>query len=103
MAAEVTYHDRTLVISTEQIVKTGWVQTASVRLACPASMAVGDVERAFKRVLDRGVTNGGWPPPVGHWSTIEMTVFVIDDGRHEFVASLMHGQPEIFVAWVEDR
>jgi hypothetical protein len=102
MAAEVTYHDRTLIVSLKQIVKTDWVPLHRVRLACPAPMAVGDVERAFKRVLDRGGENGGWPPPVGHW-LVDDNVFVIDDGRHEFVASLMHGQYEIFVAWVEER
>jgi hypothetical protein len=29
--------------------------------------------------------------------------FVLCDGRHEYVARLMHGQTEILVAWVAPR
>ncbi len=100
MTPQATYHDRSLVVPRSHVVKTAWVATSRVHLAHPAPMAVGDVDRAFQRVLHRGPENGGWPPPVGYW---DGETFILTDGRHEYLATLMHGQRELFVAWVEEQ
>jgi hypothetical protein len=94
---DVFAEDRSMRVGPNQVVVTGWVDVEQVQLACRARMAVGDVDRAFQRVLQRGEC-GGWPPPVGYWAEGR---FVLTDGRHEYLACLMHGHARMFVAWVE--
>lgn len=89
--------DRSLIVKPGQQVRTGYVAIFDCVLACRERMAVGDVDRAFQRVLQLG-DNSMWPCPNGHW---EAGRFVIEDGRHEFVASLMLGKSHILVAWIE--
>lgn len=96
MSAEVVRIDRSLSIDRHQTVKTGWIPIHTVKLACTVPMSMGDVDRAYQRVLNNGP--GSWPPPVGHF---DGGAFVLSDGRHEFVARLMLGQQEMFVAWVD--
>jgi hypothetical protein len=97
MTPEATYHDRSFIVPRGATVASAWIQHHIIRFAHHGAIAIGDVERAFQRVLHRGPENGGWPPPVGYW---DGGTFVLCDGRHEFIASLMHGQCELFVAWV---
>jgi hypothetical protein len=59
--------------------------------------ALGDVDRAFQRVLQLG-DSSMWPCPNGHWDGER---FVIEDGRHEYIASLMLGRTHLLVAWTE--
>jgi hypothetical protein len=61
-------------------------------------MAVGDLDRAYQRLLQTAPAQP-WPPPVGRW---EGERFVIHDGRHTYVAALMLGFESIFVAWLEE-
>ena len=88
--------DRTLAIGPGQTVKTGYVETHRIKLACRDRMAVGDVEAAYRRQLSLG-DQQAWPCPVGEW---EGNLFVIHDGRHQYVAALMLGLTHILVAWV---
>lgn len=91
--------DRSLVISRHQHVRTGWVPIHRVQLACAAAMSIGDVDQALRKIVNNG--DGSWPPPVGYWLDDQQT-FCLTDGRHEWVARIMRGQRELFVAWVEE-
>jgi len=91
--------DRTMVVPAGKTVKTDYVRIDNVRLACRERMAVGDVAAAYQRVLQfSGGGNQAWPCPTGFWDGER---FVIQDGRHEYVASLMIGLEYILVAWVD--
>lgn len=59
-------------------------------------MAVGDVDRSYQRLIQQAPAQS-WPPPVGHW---EGETFVVEDGRHEYIASVMLGYSHLFVAWI---
>jgi len=66
-------------------------------LACRARMAVGDVSNAFQKLLQCG-SGTPWPCVRGYWRD---KTFVIEDGRHEYIASLMLGKEFILVAWID--
>ena len=89
--------DRQLTVPPGRIVRTGYVEIFSVRPACRERMAVGDVGAAFQKVLQAG-PDQHFPCPYGHW---ELNTFVIMDGRHEWLARIMHGNSHILVAWLE--
>ena len=89
--------DRSLLVAPGQVVRTGYVDVFKCRLACRDRIAVGDVGEAYQKLLQVG-NQSVWPCPNGHW---EGDVFVIADGRHEWLASVMLGRGEVFVAWVE--
>lgn len=95
MTAATYAEDRSLVIPPNYIVTTGYVAIHKVRLACRERMAVGDVGAAYQRLLQLG-DGQRWPCPNGYW---EGDTFVIKDGRHEYVASLMLGKERLLVAW----
>jgi uncharacterized cupin superfamily protein len=90
--------DRSLVVSREYVVKTRFVSVSQIDLMCTDRMSVGDVAQAYQKALQMGEC-GSWPPPVGYWSKTDGR-FKLTDGRHEFVARLMLGHRELFVAWV---
>jgi hypothetical protein len=90
--------DRSLVVLPGQIVRTGYVPIHQIKLACRDRMAVGDVERAHNRQLQLGSAQA-WPCPTGQW---DGEWFEIRDGRHAYVAALMHGMTHLLVAWVEN-
>ena len=93
--------DRQLVVPPGQRVATGYVPVDQVRLACHDRMAVGDVERPYQRRIQLAPAQP-WPPPVGAWKGEgEQLRFVIEDGRHDYVAALMLGYEWILVAWLE--
>lgn len=101
MAAVAFAVDRSLLVRPGERIRTAWVDVERVSLACKARMAVGDVAAAYQRLLQQGDA-AAWPPPNGHWLGDEAAGrFVIEDGRHEYVASLMLGRERILVAWVE--
>jgi hypothetical protein len=89
--------DRSMAVPPGNIVRTARVPVEDIVLACRDRMAVGDVDRAFRQRLQLG-DRQPWPCPRGHWRGDR---FVLEDGRHEFVATLMLGHPSILVAWVE--
>lgn len=92
--------DRHLIVPQGWIVKTGYVDVFKCRLACRERMAVGDVSHAFSKRLAHG-SNQPFPPPNGRW---EDDHFIIHDGRHQWVASIMLGLEYILVAWLaEDK
>lgn len=90
--------DRHLLVAPGAHIATGYVPIHKVRMACRERMAVGDVEAAFRRLLQT-LPAQEWPPPNGHW---EGDTFVVHDGRHAYVASLMLGVEHLLVAWVID-
>lgn len=97
-----TYHDRTMLVPPNHVVRSGWVDIHRIRLACDTRMSVGDVSDAYAKVLHNGAANGAWPPPFGEWDREEEGVFILLDGRHEMLARLMHGQKKLFIAWLEE-
>lgn len=56
------------------------------------------VERKHRKILQQGDA-AKWPPVVGHWVGER---FSVDDGRHEYLATLMSERSKIFVAWLEN-
>lgn len=89
--------DRGLAVPLGALVVTAYVPIHRIRMACRERMAVGDVDRAYQRLL-QSAPSQPWPPPVGSW---EGETFVVADGRHAYVAALMLGFAALFVAWVE--
>lgn len=89
--------DRSMAVPPGALVKTDYVAVEDVVLACRERMSVGDVDRAYQKRLQLG-DHQSWPPPRGHW---QGSRFILEDGRHEFVAVLMLGLPKLLVAWVE--
>ena len=96
--------DRTILVPAGSLVRTGYVKIHRIRLANKTRIGVGDVDVAFRRRLQLGDYQP-WPPPVGYWETDPDggRNFVILDGRHEFIATLMLGFETIFVAWIDEN
>jgi hypothetical protein len=90
--------DRSMRVPPGMVVRTGYVSVWKCQLGSRASMAVGDVADAHRRLLQLG-PDTLWPCINGEWSGSE--VFVIHDGRHEYIASLMLGRAYVLVAWLE--
>ena len=93
------YEDRSLLVPPGQLVRTAYVDVRRCEMACRERMSIGDVKFAYEKLLQCG-SNSPWPCPRGHW---EGDSFVIVDGRHEFIASLMLGRSHVLVAWVEAK
>ena len=91
--------DRAMLIEPGHVVRTGYVPVFDCILANRERMAVGDVDRAYQRVLQQGARSQ-WPCPNGRWDA-DTGRFVILDGRHEWIASVMLGKSHVLVAWVE--
>lgn len=89
--------DRCLRVPAGHLVKTGLVDVFKVRLANRARMAVGDFDRAYQKRLQTGADHP-FPCPNGVW---DGEVFVIHDGRHEWLAAVALGHERILVAWLE--
>ena len=99
MTAQPILHaeDRSFAVPPGAVIRTDYVDVFRCRLGCRARMAMGDVNTAYQRRLQLAHSQP-WPCPKGHW---DGDVFVIEDGRHDWVASVMLGQSHILVAWVE--
>jgi hypothetical protein len=88
--------DRSIAVPPGHVVKTGYVSVWRVRLGCRERMAIGDVNQAYQRRLQLAGRQP-WPCPRGYWDGEE---FVIEDGRHEYVAAVMLGYDHLLVAWL---
>jgi hypothetical protein len=88
--------DRSMVVQPEQLVETAWVDVDNCVLGCRERMDFAAIERAGRMLLQLGAAQS-WPPIVGHWREQR---FVVDDGRHEFLAALALGRTRLFVAWL---
>ena len=93
-----TSADRSMTVPPGHVIKTGYVDVFKVRLAQRERMAVGDVDRAFQKRIQLG-SSQPWPSPRGYWDGEQ---FVIVDGRHEWIATVMLGHEYILVAWLEE-
>lgn len=91
-----TIEDRSIAVPPGYVVQTGYVEIYRIRLACRERMAIGDVDRAYQRQLQLG-EHQAWPCPRGHW---DGDIYVLVDGRHSYVATLMLGFEHLLVAWV---
>jgi hypothetical protein len=91
--------DRSMSVQPHQKVETGWVDINVCILGSHSRMSPEAVEKKYRTLLQNGEA-ATWPPIVGHW---EGNTFVVDDGRHEFIASLMLGRTKTFVAWLVDQ
>jgi hypothetical protein len=91
--------DRAFRVSANETVKVEWVDIDRCQLGNRTPMSPEAVEKKWRTLLNN---NGEecWPPVRGRW---EGDRFVILDGRHHYVASLMFGRTEILVAWKEPR
>jgi len=85
-----------MLVPTGALILTRYVEIDAVKLACRERMSMGDLEVAYRKIVQLG-EHEQWPCPVGHW---EDNRFVITDGRHQFVAALMLGRTHILVAWI---
>lgn len=88
--------DRSLLVQSGQVVKTAYVDIWQCRMANRERMAVGDVDRAYQKLLQLGDCSA-WPCPNGRW---EGETFWVHDGRHELIAALMLGRTHLLVAWL---
>jgi hypothetical protein len=92
----VVAEDRSMCVQPHQLVRTAWVDIDLCRLGFRMPMSPEAVEKKFRRLLNIGEC-APWPPVVGHW---EGERFVIDDGRHDYLAALMLGRDKLFVCWL---
>ena len=88
--------DRSMCVQPHQTVEVRWVHVDRCVLGCRDRMTPESVEKKYRMLLQQG-TAMPWPPIVGHWRG---DTFVVDDGRHEYLASLMLGKEHILVAWL---
>jgi hypothetical protein len=91
--------DRSMCVQPDQIVRTAWVDIDLCKLGCRVPMSPEAVEKKFRRLLNLGDA-APWPPIVGHW---EEERFLVDDGRHDYLATLMLGRERLFVCWLDQR
>jgi hypothetical protein len=89
--------DRSMCVQPHQLVRTAWVDIDLCRLGFRMPMSPEAVEKKFRRLLNIGEC-APWPPVVGHW---EGERFVVDDGRHDYLAALMLGRDKLFVCWLD--
>lgn len=92
-----TAEDRTMKVEPGQSVSTAWVPIEKCVLGNRARMSPEAVEAKYRRLLCQGDA-AVWPPMTGFWR--EDGRFIVCDGRHEYVASLMLGRASVFVAWL---
>lgn len=82
----------------DQIVRTQWIDIDQAKLGSRVPMAVASLEKKAQKLINLGPDVAPWPPIVGHWSDDR---FVVWDGRHEYLSSLMLGRERLFVCWLE--
>jgi hypothetical protein len=89
--------DRSMCVQPDQVVRTAWIDIDLCKLGFRLPMSPEAVEKKFRRLLNLG-DGAPWPPIVGHW---EGERFLVDDGRHDYLAALMIGREKLFVCWLE--
>ena len=90
--------DRSLCVQPKEVVKTAWINIDLCVLGNRTRMTPEAVEKKWRMLLQQG-EGARWPCPNGYWR--EDGRFVVCDGRHEYLASLMHGREQLLVAWLE--
>jgi hypothetical protein len=89
--------DHSMCVQPHQVVRTAWVDTDLCKLGFRLPMSPEAVEKKFRKLLNIGDCSP-WPPIVGHW---EGERFIVDDGRHDYLAALMMGRDKLFVCWLD--
>ena len=80
-----------------------YVPIDRIRLGSKKPVAIGDVNDKYQLILQNRPACI-FPCPVGFWDGAQEDAasrFVIQDGRHSYIAYLMHGYESILVAWIE--
>ncbi len=90
--------DRSMCVQPYQVVQTASVDIDLCKLGFRSPMSPEAIEKKFRRLLNLGDC-APWPPIVGHW---ENERFLVDDGRHDYLAALMLGREQVFVCWLQD-
>jgi hypothetical protein len=88
--------DRSMCVQPGEGVTADWIDIDCCRLGSRVQMSPEAVEKKFRKLLQQDQA-GSWPPIVGHWNGAR---FVVDDGRHEYLAALMIGRARLFVCWL---
>lgn len=88
--------DRSTRVPPGRTVATGYVDVFKVRLACRERMAVGDVGAAYQKAIQLGDAEQ-FPCPTGYWDGER---FILQDGRHHWVACVMLGKSHMLVSWL---
>ena len=91
--------DRSMSVQPGQVVRTAWIPIDDCVLGSRGNISPAAVERSAQRLVCLGEC-APWPPIVGHRR--EDGRFSVDDGRHEYLASLMLGRERVFVAWLSE-
>jgi hypothetical protein len=94
--------DRSMQVQPHETVRVAWVSVDRCRLGSRMPLSPEAVEKKWRKLLVQDQA-ASWPPLVGHWPDGPDGSFQVDDGRHEFVASLMRGREEVLVAWITPR
>lgn len=94
-----TAEDRSMLVRPGQVPKAGWVDVWQCRFDCMDPLSVEDVRAKARRLLQLPDDAQPWPPPRGYWDGED--VFVIRDGRHQYLATVARGYRQILVAWLE--
>ena len=89
--------DRSMCVQPSQVVQTAGADIDLCKLGYRVPMSSEAVEKKFRRLLN--LKCAPWPPIVGHW---EGGRFLVDDGRHDYLAALMLGRDKVFVCWLHD-
>ena len=89
--------DRSMCVQPDQTVRTAWIDIDLCKLGGRVPMSPEAVEKKFRRLLNLDQA-APWPPIVGHWRGER---FLVDDGRHDYLAALMLGRERLFVCWLE--
>lgn len=91
--------DRSLYVKRNQLVKTAQIDIDCCKLGSRVGMSPEAVEKKYRKLLCQGDDAACQPPIIGHW---EGDRFIVQDGRHQYLATLMLGRDQIFVAQLED-
>jgi hypothetical protein len=91
--------DRSIAVPPGWLPVTGYVPIHKIKMVCRERMAIGDLDRAYQKRLQAG-ENQPWPCPTGKWDD---ETFLLHDGRHEYIASLMIGYEYLLVTWLEKQ
>jgi len=87
-----------MIIPAGQVLKTGYVRTADVVFPMTgAAMSITEVKEKITQFTAIKEAQA-YPLPVGRW---EGGRFLLWDGRHRYIASLMLGREKMLVAWLE--
>lgn len=91
--------DRDIWVQPGQYVRTEWIDINLCVLGCRRRMDFAAIERAGRKLLQQGECQS-IRAIVGRWH--HSGRFIVDDGRHEFLAALALGRQRLLVSWLAE-